>query len=79
VTSAATSARRTEQGIGHQFQGRSYAPPARGGLPDSRIETAGDTISEPEKETVELREEELEERIAPKLASNHNETFLVDR
>ena len=26
-------------------------------------------------DTVELRVEELEERIAPKLASNHNETF----
>jgi hypothetical protein len=28
---------------------------------------------------IELRVEELEERIAPKLASNHNETLLVDR
>jgi len=34
---------------------------------------------EQEGEAVELRVEELEERIAPRLASNHNETFLVDR
>jgi hypothetical protein len=27
----------------------------------------------------ELRVEELEERIAPRLATNHNHTFLVDR
>jgi hypothetical protein len=30
-------------------------------------------------EAIELRVEELEERIAPRLAQNHNETFLVDR
>jgi len=35
--------------------------------------------SQQEREAVELRGEELEERIAPKLASNHNETFLDDR
>lgn len=29
-------------------------------------------------EEVELRIEELEERIAPKLASNHDETMLLD-
>lgn len=29
-------------------------------------------------EEIELRVEELEERIAPKLASNHNETMLID-
>jgi len=34
---------------------------------------------EREGEALELRVEELEERIAPRLASNHNETFLVDR
>ena len=33
---------------------------------------------EPEGETIDLRVEELEERIAPRLAQNHNETFLVD-
>jgi hypothetical protein len=30
-------------------------------------------------ETLELAVEELEERIAPRLASNHNETVLADR
>jgi len=30
-------------------------------------------------EAIELTVEELEERIAPKLASNHNETLLADR
>jgi len=30
-------------------------------------------------ESIELRVEELEERIAPRLAQNHNETLLVDR
>jgi hypothetical protein len=30
-------------------------------------------------ESIELRVEELEERISPRLASNHNETLLVDR
>lgn len=30
-------------------------------------------------EEVELRVEELEERIAPRLASNHNESFVADR
>lgn len=35
--------------------------------------------SEQAGETIELRAEALEERIAPKLASNHNETLLVDR
>ena len=30
-------------------------------------------------EEIELTVEVLEERIAPKLASNHNETLLVDR
>ena len=34
---------------------------------------------EREGETIDLRVEELEERIAPRLAQNHNETFLVDR
>lgn len=29
-------------------------------------------------EEIELRVEALEERIAPKLASNHNETLLID-
>jgi len=29
-------------------------------------------------EEVELRIEELEERIAPRLAANHNETMLID-
>lgn len=29
-------------------------------------------------EAIELRVEELEERIAPRLASNHNETMLSD-
>jgi hypothetical protein len=29
-------------------------------------------------EEIELRVEELEERIAPRLASNHNETLLID-
>ena len=29
-------------------------------------------------EAIELTVEELEERIAPKLASNHNETLLAD-
>jgi hypothetical protein len=34
----------------------------------------------PRQETVEpdLKVEELEERIAPRLASNHNETMLLD-
>ena len=36
-------------------------------------------IPERKGETVDLRVEELEERVAPRLASNHNETFLVDR
>jgi hypothetical protein len=31
-----------------------------------------------EREELELRVEELEERIAPRLASNHNETMLID-
>lgn len=31
-----------------------------------------------EGEAIELRVEELEERIAPRLAANHNETLLVD-
>jgi hypothetical protein len=30
-------------------------------------------------EAIELTVEELEERIAPRLASNHNETLLADR
>jgi hypothetical protein len=30
-------------------------------------------------QTIELTVEELEERIAPKLAANHNETLLADR
>jgi hypothetical protein len=30
-------------------------------------------------EAIELTIQELEERIAPKLAANHNETLLVDR
>ena len=30
-------------------------------------------------DTIELTVIELEERIAPKLASNHNETLLADR
>ena len=30
-------------------------------------------------EEIELTVEVLEDRIAPKLASNHNETLLVDR
>ena len=30
-------------------------------------------------DAVELAVEEVEERITPRLASNHNETFLVDR
>jgi hypothetical protein len=30
-------------------------------------------------ETIELTVEELEERIAPRLAANHNETLLADR
>jgi hypothetical protein len=29
-------------------------------------------------ETAELRVEELEERIMPRIATNHNETLLVD-
>lgn len=29
-------------------------------------------------EEIELRVEELEERIAPRLAANHNETLLID-
>ena len=32
-----------------------------------------------EGEAIELTAQELEERIAPKLAANHNETLLVDR
>lgn len=35
-------------------------------------------VTAQEGDTIELRVEELEERIAPRLASNHNETFLVD-
>lgn len=31
-----------------------------------------------DSEEAELEVEELEERIAPKLASNHNETLLLD-
>ena len=34
--------------------------------------------SKPQAEEVELRIEELEERIAPRLAANHNEVLLVD-
>lgn len=30
-----------------------------------------------EAEAIELTMQELEERIAPKLAANHNETFLL--
>ena len=30
-------------------------------------------------EAIELTVEELEERIAPRLSSNHNETLLADR
>jgi hypothetical protein len=30
-------------------------------------------------EAIELTVEELEERIAPRLAANHNETMLADR
>lgn len=29
-------------------------------------------------EEIELRVEELEERVVPRLASNHNETMLID-
>jgi hypothetical protein len=33
----------------------------------------------PTPEGVELQVDELEERIAPKLAANHNESMLADR
>ena len=32
-----------------------------------------------EQDAVRLAAQQLEERIVPRLASNHNETFLVDR
>jgi hypothetical protein len=45
-------------------------------LPESLRKAAAAEL--PRDPTAELAMEELEERIAPKLASNHNETLLVE-
>jgi hypothetical protein len=52
---------------------------AKDRLPRPAAHTAGQSERLAEQEGgVELEGSELEERIVPKLASNHNQTFLVD-
>jgi hypothetical protein len=53
--------------------------------PESQLHTGAtppprqpDPDAEERAEIDEPRVEQLEDRIAPKLASNHNQTFLVD-
>lgn len=53
-----------------------YREPLRIRLTDAQREQIRRTYGDGELH--ELRVEELEERIAPKLASNHNETLLAE-
>lgn len=43
------------------------------------VEEPGTKPSRPDPSEVELQVESLEERIAPRLAANHNEALLRDR